>query len=244
MDIPLGGILRTCQAWTEGVVDVLQKIIVLLVDWVLIIFAFVAMNKDWNNACDEPLLFYGFMCVVLCFFDLLWELVRCSTESQLDMLQTAFRVDATGPSAQGNAGLLDGVGPDGVGQSEAGDVPGLQAAGNIGSVTGGAIGAEIRNEKATKRKRTMELHFWSIVFSCFVSVVFAFFSSHNEDCAVHMSHLYSYIHTFNYVFILRLGVIMLWICCRAVKNYEDAASAAGAMAQQGMPEQVMQLRTF
>merc|ERR1719291_1042597 len=94
---------------------------------------------------------------------------------------------------------------------------------------GGALGQGIRREKHLKRKRISSLHFWSVVFSCFVSVIFSFFSNHDEDCAIHVPNLYNYVRVFTYVFIFRLGVMILWICCRTVKNYEDAASAAGGL---------------
>lgn len=238
MESPLVNMQQACQNCVEGIAELVSKVLVLFIDWLLLIFALVAMNKDWNNVCDEPLLFYAGMCVALCLLDMIWEMARCSMESQLDKLQSEFRCDASA-AAQGNEGLLNDAGQDGVVQSQ-----GLPVGSKIGSITGGAIGAAFKKEKATKQKRTKELHFWSIVFSCFVSIVFSFFSSHDEDCKVHVPHLYSYIAIFNYVFIMRLGLIMVWVCCRAVKNYEDAASAAGSAGAQGVPPEAMELRTF
>lgn len=245
MESPLVGIFNILQTCSVGIADILQRIVILLTDLMLILFALVAINKDWNNSCDEPLLMYGSMCVMLCTLDLVWEVARCSMESQLDRLQSDFRPDAVTPSGQGNEGLL-GDGPqEGLGQhlSDLRPTDCHQEGGRIGSMAEGAIGAGIRKEKAIKQKRTAELHFWSIVFSCFVSVVFAFFSAHDEDCAVHVPHLYAYIHAFNYTFIFRLGAIMVWICCRTVKNYEDAANAAGALAPRS-PGPARELRSF
>eukprot|EP00419_Tripos_fusus_P023911 CAMPEP_0172714648 /NCGR_PEP_ID=MMETSP1074-20121228/66415_1 /TAXON_ID=2916 /ORGANISM="Ceratium fusus, Strain PA161109" /LENGTH=127 /DNA_ID=CAMNT_0013539109 /DNA_START=350 /DNA_END=729 /DNA_ORIENTATION=- len=83
--------------------------------------------------------------------------------------------------------------------------------------------AGIRKERATKRKGTANLHFWSLVFTSMVAIVFCFFAANDEDCAVNAPNLYAFLHMFTYVYIFRLGVVLLWICCRDMKNYEDAA---------------------
>ena len=43
--------------------------------------------------------------------------------------------------------------------------------------------------KAAKQKRTAEMHFWSLVFTTFVAVVFAIFSTQDEDCSINVPHL-------------------------------------------------------
>jgi len=57
-------------------------------------------------------------------------------------------------------------------------------------------------------------------------VAFSLFSSHDEGCAEQAPSLYTYVRAFTYVFTFRLGAVVLWICCRTIKNYEDAASSA------------------
>jgi len=233
MESKLLQIAISSQACAVGITELVQRVVIIVADLLLIVFAAVAIFLDWNHACDEMLPFYGAMCVTLCMLDLVWEFVRCSLESSLDRLQTDFlpeaaSADATsfmGDKSPFSEGLV-GQAQDGChGAREVGLAPGCSSA----RISTGAIGRGVRQEKAMKRKRTADLHFWSTIFTSFVSVVFSFFSAHDEDCAEHAPHLYSYVHTFTYVFIFRLGAIMLMVCCRTVKNYEDAANHAGAL---------------
>mmetsp|Transcript_88028 Transcript_88028/g.188894 ORF Transcript_88028/g.188894 Transcript_88028/m.188894 type:complete len:241 (+) Transcript_88028:120-842(+) len=232
MDSKLGQIFLCGQACAIGVIELVQRVVIIVADFLLIIFAMVAIFLDWNHTCDETLPFYGAMCVTLCILDLVWEFVRCSLESSLDRLQTEFLPEGSSCMADGSP-FAEGL----VGQAHEGSARDLRELGAGGSarVSTGAIGRGVRQEKVMKRKRTADLHFWSTIFTCFVSVVFSFFSAHDEDCAEHAPHLYSYVHAFTYVFIFRLGAIMLWVCCRTVKNYEDAANVNGGM---NPPQQV------
>jgi len=241
MDPQLGELIFLGRSWATGCADIIQRVVIIFADLVLIVLAVVALGKDWTHTCDETLHLYGFLCVVLCFLDLIWEFVRCTLESALDRMQSDFQPDA--PAIQGNDSLLGDSSPYGEGivgtpSVDARDIRDVSPSVSA-SISGGAIGRGIRKEKAMKKKRTADLQFWSLVFTCFVSIVFSFFSAHDLECAEHAPDLYNYIHTFTYVFIFRLGAIILWICCRTVKNYEDAAQAAGGIArqppQQGQP---------
>jgi len=96
----------------------------------------------------------------------------------------------------------------------------------------GALGRGARQIQVSQQRRVRRLHCWSIVFACMVSVTFSFFSAHDEECSEHAPSLYSYIHNFTYVFILRVGIVIMWTCCRTVQDYEDAAHFALAASQQ------------
>lgn len=232
-------LLSVGSSCAAGTAELAQRVIIIVFDLVLICLALSAAWKDWYHSCDEPLSFYSMMCVVLCVLDVMFELIRCSLESQLDRLQADFRPELAAPAGQVNEGLLGDELHEGLGQPR---VEGSESRNvrRVANIIEGTLGHGVRKEKALKQKRASDMHFWSIVFSCFVSIVFAFFSAHDEDCAEHVPKLYKYIHLFTYVFIFRLGLTILWGCCRTVKNYEDAATAAGALErQQGMP-----MRTF
>lgn len=230
MDRWLAQVASIAEAIASAFTEILQRVLIIVCDLLLILFAVVAISQDWNCTCDQTLHFYGLMCVMLCVLDLVWETVRCSLEGSLDRLQADFQPETCGSVAHVNANLLGDDVEGVVGQLEE-DVPG-PSAGRFASTAAGLLGHGIRREKALKRKWTKDLHAWSIVFSCFVSVIFSFFSAHDEDCAERVPHLYNYIHTFTYVFIFRLGAIILWVCCRTIKDYEDAALVAGAESWQ------------
>lgn len=222
------------QSCASGLTEIVQRVIIIAADLLLILFAIVAIGRDWKHSCDEKLHSYGFLCVMLCILDMAFEFVRCTLESSLDRLQADFQPDVSTPAGQGNEGLLGSdpfagglVGQARLDTGEAREV----SPGGPASIGAGTLGRGIRKEKASRQKRTSHLHRWSIVFTCLVSIVFSFFSAHDADCAKHAPHLNAYIHTFTYVFIIRLGAVILWICCRTVKNYEDAANSARARQQ-------------
>jgi len=211
----------------SGFADLLQRTLILLVDVCLIFFAMRAISLDYSRSCDENLKTYAVMCIVLSFFDLIAEVIRCSLDAALDRLQQDFNPGASPNLASlGDEGLLE----DGSTAEKVG--------GRAGSIATGALGKGVRKEKAMRRKRARDLHFWSLVFTASVSVIFSFFSSHDEDCAELVPHLYLYIHAFTYVYIFRLGVIIIWGCCRTVKNYEDAAKFAGGIAAPSQHQQM------
>lgn len=230
LDPALAQFVQLCRTFFFGISDLLQRVLIICADVLLIVFALIALNRDYRHTCDETLQFYGALCIMLCVIDLAWECVRCSLESQLDRLQEDFAPQAAMPAGQVNEGLL-GDEDAGLGQSLA-DLRDPSRGPSSANTATGTLGHGIRKEKALKQKRTSDIQFWSIVFSCFVSIMFSFFSSHDEDCAERAPHLYNYIHTFTYVFIFRLGCSIILMCCRTVKNYEDAANAAGVAARQ------------
>jgi len=211
----------------------MQRVIIIAADFILICMAFTALGRDWHHSCDETLRLYGCLCILLSAGDILFELVRCSLESQLDRLQADFRPEEASPARELNERMMTPMSGEmealGLAVEEGGLPHRGRSAPSPASTTSGAIGGTIRKEKSMKQRRTADLHFWALVFSCFVAVIFSFCAREDEDCAIHMPYLYTYIHTFTYVYIFRLGVLVLWICCRTVKNYEDAAVAAGSM---------------
>lgn len=224
----LGVVVQKCFV---GATDLAQRVVIILTDVFLILFAAVAGSKDWGHHCDQNLHLYGFACVILCMLDMAWEFVRCSLESSLDRLQKDFSHDGS-PRLGGNTeeGLLGGGGGynDGVVGSPA--VNALESSpARGGSLSGGAVGQGVRREKAMRRKRMSDLQFWSIVFTVSVAIIFSFFSAHDEECKELMPNLYAYVHDFTYIFVFRLGAILLSVCCRTVKDYEDAAHAAGGL---------------
>jgi hypothetical protein len=211
---------------TGRLAETLQRIAIILSDLCLIVYSFVAIREDWQHRCAESLHLYGFFCVMMCMFDLILELRRVATETQLDFLQTQFRSLESSPASDG--GLLDDLSarspPKTVSQ---------------GSVTGGGIGRGVKREKAVKQKRAAELHRWSLGFTCTVSIVFSFFAAHDSECRLHVPRLYYFIQVFTYVFILRLGALVLSFCCRVVKDYEDAAAS-----HQGLPRNTREMAAF
>lgn len=235
----LAELLSVGQSCASNLVEIVQRVIIIAADVVLIFMAASAMWSDSRHSCDEPLHFYGCVCVFLCLLDIILEIVRCSFESSLDRLQANRPPPQTATwGRQGNENLLDS--DDTVGQLRLS--PSMDNARSVSP----AICSEanpirhVRQEKSSLQKRTRDLQCWSIFFTCFVSVLFSFFSAHDVDCEINSPSLYNYVHNFTYVFILRLGVIFLGICCRTVKNYEDSFATNGTMSLQ----QGAQLATF
>lgn len=223
---------RSSQCFS-GFADLLQRTLILLVDVGLIFFAMRAISLDFSRSCDENLKTYAVMCIVLSFFDLIAEVIRCSLDAALDRLQQDFNPGAS-PNLAGGAGD-EGLLEDG---SVGSIVDKNAGASRAGSISAGVLGKGVRKEKAMRRKRARDLHFWSLVFTASVSVIFSFFSSHDEDCEESVPHLYRYIHVFTYVYIFRLGIIIIWGCCRTVKNYEDAAKFAGGIVPPSQQQQM------
>lgn len=213
----------------NGIADIAERVLILAADILLIVYAVISISQDWGRECDENLNGYALWCILLSFMDLTWEFVRCSLDSALDRLQQDFKPQG----CSNNQNLLSSgsfdeegvVGSPVIAREREETSPGRPA--NIGA---GILGQGVRKEKNMRRKRTRDLHFWSLVFTASVSIVFSFFSAHDEECAEKVPSLYIYIHTFTYVYIFRLGVVILWGCCRTVKNYEDAAQVAGSLS--------------
>eukprot|EP00419_Tripos_fusus_P071320 CAMPEP_0172896510 /NCGR_PEP_ID=MMETSP1075-20121228/155665_1 /TAXON_ID=2916 /ORGANISM="Ceratium fusus, Strain PA161109" /LENGTH=156 /DNA_ID=CAMNT_0013751933 /DNA_START=155 /DNA_END=622 /DNA_ORIENTATION=+ len=154
----------------------------------------------------------------------MFELAKCLMESSPDRLQDA-RPDMLTPMT--DKGLLGsnsiGEGPVGMSMAE-GAARELRASGGSAGLSQVAFNsAGTRKENATKRKGATNLHFWSLIFTSMVAVVFCFFAANDEDCAVKAPNFYSFLHMFTYVYIFRLGAVVLSMCCRDMKNYEDAA---------------------
>lgn len=228
-----------CGAGT-CLVDLAQRVGIIAIDVVLWAFAAVALYEDWDSACDQAMQLYGMLCTVLIGLDLIWEVCRCTSEANLDRVQEDFRLNSLDAASCGNEGasesLLDDVEdeeargpptparppPDAHGALQTDDGSAHEA----GPHGRAAAGRGVLLERAMARRRVGDLQVWSIVFSCFVSVMFAFFSAHDEDCKERVPYLYRYVHGFTYVFAFRLGIVLILVCCRAVKNYEDAAGAA------------------
>jgi len=235
------------QGCAIGIAEITQRVLMILCDVVLILYAASSINEDWWHFCDEALHLYGLVCVMLCMLDIVWEFVRCTLESSLDRLQQDFRPEAAvGGAGISNENLLNGQDSSPMGSPSVRNEDQLRmgSPGGPGSTVGGALGQGVRKEKASKQKRTNDLHFWSIVFTSFVAVTFALFSAHDEECALNVPHLYNYIHTFTYVFIFRLGVIIVAVCCRTVKDYEDAALSAGTFPLPARQRSGVQLVSF
>lgn len=226
-------IVETCGV---GVFELVQRMVIILADLCLIVGALVSLYQDWDHTCDQTLHLYALLCVVLCVLDLGWEIVRCSWESQLDRLQADFQQDG-GISGEGAEGLLGEEMQESLGAGLATNgAPRATGVASNSQASLGPIGRGVRKEKALKQTRTRAMQLWSTVFSCFVSAMFAFFAAHDEECAETDPYLYDFIHIFTYVFMLRLAFVMMLVCMRTIKNYEDAANLAGAARQmQGVP---------
>eukprot|EP00419_Tripos_fusus_P002509 CAMPEP_0172674022 /NCGR_PEP_ID=MMETSP1074-20121228/12504_1 /TAXON_ID=2916 /ORGANISM="Ceratium fusus, Strain PA161109" /LENGTH=164 /DNA_ID=CAMNT_0013491397 /DNA_START=272 /DNA_END=766 /DNA_ORIENTATION=- len=156
-------------------------------------------------------------------------------ESSLDRLQDA-RPDILTPAT--DEGLLGsdsiGQGPLGMSLSEGAAARELRPHTGTAGLTQVAVNsAGMKKQKATLRKGTANLHFWGLVFTSLVAVVFCFFAANDEDCAVNAPNLYTFIHAYTYVYIFRLGAVILCIFCRDMKNYEDAALTAMCDRQVG-----------
>mmetsp|Transcript_8704 Transcript_8704/g.24308 ORF Transcript_8704/g.24308 Transcript_8704/m.24308 type:complete len:238 (-) Transcript_8704:315-1028(-) len=202
-----------------GVADVVRRVLLIFVDLWLVLCALVAFYRDFGYHCDQTLRVYCVLCIGLCTVDLVMETMRCSTERALDRLQDDLRSDVgQAQHSELSAGLTEGLG------RSVGDAPRGSAVASMSQSANNPLGTGIRRLKAAKQKRTAEMHFWSLVFTTFVAVVFAIFSTQDEDCSINVPHLVGYLHVFTYIFILRLGALLLAVCCRTIKNYEDAAS--------------------
>lgn len=214
-------------------VEVLQRVLIIVCDLVLICMAGLSLVEDKDRRCDENLHLYGALCVGLCVLDLYWECMRCSMESALDRLQRDFAPFVSEEGVATNENLLQNQGPVGSPQADLDEARNRGfGSPSPGGTAGGALGRGVRKEKEQKRRRTVDLHCWSIAFSCLVSVLFSFLSAHDLDCAIHVPSLYGFIRSFTYVFIFRLGALLVWVCCRTVKDYEDAAKASGRLVSQ------------
>mmetsp|Transcript_13735 Transcript_13735/g.39197 ORF Transcript_13735/g.39197 Transcript_13735/m.39197 type:complete len:242 (+) Transcript_13735:66-791(+) len=230
-----GGLVNLVQGCAASMADVAQRVVILVADALLMLFAVIAISQDWTHTCGETMHLYGAACIVLCLVDMSLELLRCTSEGSLNRLQHDFQPDGSPQACDGNAGLLDANSiSEGLGQAR---LEGGVERSPSAAIASGALGRGVRQLKASQQKRVSNLHFWSIVFAVMVSMVFSFFSAHDEDCSERAPSLYSYIHVFTYAFILRLGVVILWLCCRTVQNYEDAANFALQSRQQGAPLQ-------
>mmetsp|Transcript_58729 Transcript_58729/g.157340 ORF Transcript_58729/g.157340 Transcript_58729/m.157340 type:complete len:250 (-) Transcript_58729:79-828(-) len=234
---PLGGALaeglRLGQALAAGASELAQRLAILLTDVLLLVFAVLALGEDWGRSCESPLHSYGAACIALCCLDFAMEILRCSSESTLDRLQADSQSREATPAGQGSDSLLglddrfcQGV----VGQPRV-HIADVQD----GSPLPGSLGRGVLKEKALRQRRAYSLQFWSVLFTCLVSLVFSCFAAHDEECAEFVPSLYNYIHAFAYVYALRIGTIMLWLCCRTVKNYEDAAYVANANPRRQAP---------
>eukprot|EP00931_Biecheleriopsis_adriatica_P035267 TRINITY_DN20302_c0_g1_i2.p1 TRINITY_DN20302_c0_g1~~TRINITY_DN20302_c0_g1_i2.p1 ORF type:complete len:266 (-),score=35.63 TRINITY_DN20302_c0_g1_i2:36-746(-) len=215
-----------------GFIELAQRVLIILCDVSLILYAAISMRSDWWHSCDEALHLYCSVCILLCMLDIVWEFVRCTLESSLDRLQEDAKAQAMA-SAAGSVNLLANRQDDSPLGSPIDRPVDEHGSAQAGASPVGTLGQGIRREKVSKQRRTRDLHFWSLVFTAFVSITFSLFSSHDEDCAIRVPELYQYINTFTYVFICRLGLILLIVCSRAVKNYEDAALAAGSQRCNG-----------
>mmetsp|Transcript_65487 Transcript_65487/g.202872 ORF Transcript_65487/g.202872 Transcript_65487/m.202872 type:complete len:265 (+) Transcript_65487:1-795(+) len=233
VDGPAPALVELAQGCAASTADLAQRVVILVADALLMLFAVIAIGQDWDNTCGEMLHLYGAFCIVLCIIDMTLELLRCTMESTLSRLQNDFQPGAS-TAGMGNENLLGGSIAEGlVGQAHmnGGDAREL-GAGRSASISTGTLGRGVSDIKEWHKRRVNNLHFWSIVFAVMVSIVFSFFSAHDEECSERAPSLYSYIHIFTYAFILRLGVVILWLCCRTVQNYEDAAKFGLAQRQQ------------
>lgn len=225
--------LTTLHNFASGCTEIVQRMLVLIADVLLGICALISLLRDWTSFCGEPLHIYTLFCAGLCGLDMGFEFVKFMMETSLDRLQDA-RPDLASPIT--DEGLLgsDSIGEGPLGSTADGAARELRpSSGSAGLSHVVLHSAGMRKQKATRRKGTAHLHFWSLVFTSLVSVVFAFFAANDEDCAVHSPNLYSYLHVFSYVYIFRLGAVILFICCRDMKNYEDAALTAMSAQQAG-----------
>jgi len=214
--------------------EVVQRMAIVVVDGLLGLFALIALLRDLWSFCDEPLHIYTCVCGWMSGMDMLFEFVKFTMETSLDRLQDA-RPDILAPAT--DEGLLSsdsiGEGPVGVAISEGAARELRSSNSSVGLSRVVVSGAGVQREKATKRKGLANLHLFSLVFTGMVAIVFCFFAANDEECAEKAPNLYAYIHAFTYVVIFRLSAIILWICCRDMKNYEDAALTAISEHQAG-----------
>lgn len=215
--------------------DIIQKIAIVLVDVVLIFRGAVSMTTDWGHNCDQNMKSYALWCIILSFLDLIWEFARCSLDAALDRLQQDFR-DDVGFAANNEENLLSD------GEAARGGM--ATRAHNTASITAGVLGQGVRREKASRSKRTNDLHTWSLVFTASIAFIFSFFSAHDEDCKEEAPSLYLYVHAFTYVYVLRLTTLLLWSCCRTVKNYEDQAAMVQGTAKAPAPPEQQEMPAF
>mmetsp|Transcript_74054 Transcript_74054/g.130896 ORF Transcript_74054/g.130896 Transcript_74054/m.130896 type:complete len:211 (-) Transcript_74054:91-723(-) len=186
---------------TASFIELASRVIILISDVYLIIEAARALLADQHLHCDEALQFYCSMCITLCVLDMVWECVRCTLESSLDRLQQDSISQAI-VSAGGNENLL-------AGQEFVGS-PVVNENGQAGSLSFGSINLGIRIEKQSKQKKVDDLQFWSILFTLLVAFIFAVIGAHDEECAMKVPHLFSYVHMFSYIFIFRVAVLVLF----------------------------------
>lgn len=235
LDPQLEHLLHIVQTCGVGVFELMQRVVIILADLCLIFGAMLSLRQDWEHTCDQTLHLYAGLCVVLCVLDLGWETVRCSWESQLDRLQADFQHESAGEVAEGLLGDETQLG-SGSGSGLGSGPPRGTGIASTSQASSGPVGRGVRKEKAMKARRASAMQLWSTVFSCFVSSMFAFFAAHDEECAETDPYLYDYIHAFTYVFMFRLAFVMMLVCMRTIKNYEDAANLAGAERRtQGIP---------
>jgi len=210
-----------------SLVDLAQRVGVLVADMLLVVLALIALWDDWVHTCGEMMHFYGTTCIFLCFVDMLLEFPRCTLERSLDHLQSDFSAEASVELS--SKGLLSSsssvVGSSAFNQQD-------QEASSKSDQNTGALGRGFALIKASQQRHVRHLHTWSMVFACMVSVLFCFFAAHDEECLENVPSLYSYIHTFTVYFIVRSGLVVLWMVCRTVQNYEDAANFALTAASQ------------
>lgn len=220
-------------------VDTLQRICIISADFLLIIFAGIAISRDWGKQCDQDMQLYAGMCIALCIVDSVIELLRCSSESMLDRLQEDFKNTQKGAGNTGE-GLLGGGGGDNVAVVGA---PADSAAGRepVLHHREPALGRGMRRERDSARRRTAEFQNWSIIFSLIVSVMFSFLSSRDEECNEMVPNIYQYIRSFTYTFALRMGFVLLLYCCRTVKDYEEVAAHAAAFRAEAQGEQMQNM---
>lgn len=213
-----------------GLTDLAQKLIILIVDLALVFYGTIALGQDWSLSCAENLWLYAFMCVLLAIADIAWEILRCSLESSLDRLQAEIDTDGT-PVESGSKSLLTPDHPHGSPCATFGSPSASADCKDTSTIFKTGLGVRLNGEKLKKRKRSDELHFWSIVFAVGVAVTFSCFSTHDEACREDVPNLYNYVRVFTYAYIFRVGVLLLWVCCRKVKNYEDSAALSGAFVK-------------
>jgi len=220
-------LMQTC---CSGLGEIVQRLLLLATDIALIMYGLVASVQDRRHSCDESLHAYALLCLVLCSIDIVWEAYRCSTVAALDRLQNECG-PMGGPLSGG--GLL-GVDPCDRSVMEDGLQPPRMREG-IRSLADG-----IRVQTAMTQKKAANLQFWLVMFSTLVSLMFSLLASHDEDCAMQVPKLYLYVRVFSYVFIMRLGVMMLWTCCRTIKDYEDVVNKSSQESR----NQARDLATF
>lgn len=211
-----------------------QRVAILVSDLVIIVAAFFVPWEEWtcdDCKCGQPLRAYGIGCVVICFFDCFLEVARCLLEGSLDQLQAeCSNLSANSPVS--DRGLL---GEDTLSPGKLGDSSGCSGARRQTAVLSPLRANPwnyIVQEKSSKQRRMTDLSRLSMGLTTAVALAYSLLPSRDEGCAREMSCLNSYVRVFSYMFILRLGVIILGICCRTVKDYEDAEADGTAFTRE------------